>query len=652
MQLKPFELGQYDDEHVVIYNPENRKQELLTIEEFEVVKFLKQNESETLLALLLPNIGIAKKSHIKICVAVLAKLKKLQILDVNTITGRKIESDTATLELELDKKKIEIAGLDAFSALCFGVFARLIRWGGPGLIIFLAAILSTVGLLYFPYEDLNEGAFIVFSYSHLFICIYLAATVAIWMRSLFQGALVESLGRSTIKHRFSFYWGFVFPTADFREVQLEGVRSRVLLSLVGILASLSTLVIPVGLLQLDVLSLQNVYFCVAGISFATLIFAAPFLPFDGATFIHTLFVRNKLSESISSGLRQIFKTKGSLSKEMLIGILVSFIWLLAWLDFTRMFWDVLSEKVVTDLTGQEDLTLQVMASVVVFLLLSALVFPAMVFVVGFLRDQTFFRKNKVVVEKGKEKDSLSFEERMSALEKIPLFSYLNDQERLALLNEMNPRYYASGEYLVHQGEVGSEFYVLVKGIANAYYAEPAGKTHFLADLGEGDAFGEIALIDDVPRTASIISDGGCIVLVLNKDGFDRFAESMGSPDRVKAMIRLTSFFRRHPLFSKLRAIEQAQLIDTFRFQFFKDGEYIQAAANSEEFLVVYSGGVKVDLGDDASDTTLEADDCFGYANGMNASFQSSGGTGLLAVGKVDFHNLIWEKLVSRPELFL
>jgi signal-transduction protein with cAMP-binding, CBS, and nucleotidyltransferase domain len=284
------------------------------------------------------------------------------------------------------------------------------------------------------------------------------------------------------------------------------------------------------------------------------------------------------------------------------------------------------------------------------ILAAMLAMPVMVVVFHHLRQRVTTKRKRVMVQKDKVKDSLTFEERVAALEKIPLFASLNDQERVTLLNEMHPAFYNHGTYLVHQGELGREFFVLVKGHASAHYTDVHGKKMVLADLVEGDAFGEIALIDDVPRTASIVSDGGCIALVLRKEGFDRFAESLGSADRVKAMVRLTSFFRRHPLFSKLSPRDQAQLIDNFHFQTITSGEKIPDG--DENFHVVYSGTVRVDTGGADGETTLQSDDCFGYSNPLSARYIALEGTGLLSVPKTEFHNLIWEKLVEKPELFV
>jgi signal-transduction protein with cAMP-binding, CBS, and nucleotidyltransferase domain len=306
---------------------------------------------------------------------------------------------------------------------------------------------------------------------------------------------------------------------------------------------------------------------------------------------------------------------------------------------------------VADFFTPASLSGKVGAAALMALALLLVLLPIIVFAVGSIGSKFGKRRQKLEIRKDKLKDSLTFEERMAALEKIPLFAYLNDQERLSLLNEMQPVFYRDGDFLVHQGEIGKEFYVLVKGHANVSFRDVKGKNYHLADLQEGDAFGEIALIDDVPRTASILSDGGCIALVLKKEGFDRFAASLGSSDRVKTLIRLTSFFRRHPLFSKLTAKEQAMLIDSFLFRTITSGEEIADAESDENFYVVYSGKVRVDTGDDSAETSLEPDDCFGYANVLHAKYVAIEGTGLLCVRQEEFHSLIWAKLVERPELF-
>lgn len=651
MKLKLFEAGRYDDNSIVIRNPENGKMELFSEEQFEIVKFLKQNENESLLALLLPNIGIAKRDHITACLKVLSKLKRMQIVDNYAITGREASSDTATLEMENSgTTKVKFSAGSTFFAVCFAIGERFFSWLGGNGILLLCIFAAAFTFMFFPFEGL-EAAFQAgeLHYPFLFVGLYFTASAALSVRAILQGAFLRAQGRQTTRHRLRVYFPLLALDCDKREVNLLGHGARIRMGLIGLLSPLALSAIFTGLLMGGLITLPIAFFGFAACIWAALTLACPFYPADVADIMHVLFLRDELKERIASNLRNIFRAKGRLSREMLFGLVLTFAWLLAWLDCLRSFWDVVASPVGVDfffpvLNGQ-----RIGATALVGCLIFLLAMPAFIFLWGFLSVKLFTR-GKITVEKGKVKDSLSFEERMAALEKIPLFAYLNDQERLSLLNEMHPGFFPHGDYLMHQGEVGKEFYVLVKGKANAHFGDMQGRVHHLADLAEGDAFGEIALIDDVPRTASIVSDDGCIALVLNKEGFDNFARSLGSPDRVKTMIRLTSFFRRHPLFSKLTARDQAQLIDTFRFETVTTGE--EVAKSNENFYVIYSGKVRVDTPEDGDDVILQADDCFGYADGIMARYIAQEGTGLLTVRRNEFQTLIWQKLVERPDLFI
>lgn len=652
MQLKPFEAGRYDDDLIVIRNPDNAMQELFSEEEFEIVKFLKQNESETLLALLLPNIGIAKKNHIVICLKVLSKLKRIQLVDHFTITGRKPISNTGTIEMELTKERIQFAGMRSFATVVFGLFERGLGWLGGPAILLLVLGMAAASLALFPFEGVEAASETNgISYAGFFLTMYLTACGAFSFRALMQAAFLRGMGRESRNASFAFYVPFLSLHSDKTDINLSGFRGRMQLAMLGLLSPVAFSLIFTLLAMFGKLGLVTAFAGFSACVGVSLLLACPILSFDMAHVLHMILLRGELKERIARGLKDIFRTKGTLTREMLVGLITAFVWILAWLDCLRSFWEILSTQVALDFFSPQSLMHKVGSGALILMCAFLVLLPMFIFLIGGSGTGLGKRKPKLEVRKDKLKDSLTFEERMAALEKIPLFAYLNDQERLSLLNEMQPVFYRDGDFMVHQGEIGKEFYVLVKGHATAYFRDVQGKNYMLADLQEGDAFGEIALIDDVPRTASIVSDGGCIALVLKKEGFDRFAESLGSPDRVKTMIRLTSFFRRHPLFSKLSAKDQAMLIDSFAFQTITSGEEIVGAESDENFYVIYSGKVRVDTGDDSAEATLEADDCFGYANVLHAKYFVVEGTGLLSVPQAQFHSLIWEKLVERPELF-
>lgn len=650
MQLKPFEAGRYDDESIVVNNPANGKRELFSDREYAIVKFLKQNEQQSLLALLMPNIGIAKKNHIEMCLRVLGKLKRLQIADYFAITGRPPGTGTTTLDLVAEKAHIEFTSLTALATSVLGISARTLAPLGQAGLLGLVVGLAAVSFALFPFESVdrwleNSSP----SYVLLLMLAWFTAGLGFSLRSVVQAAFLRAFGREAQEPAFTLTGPFLALGADAGEVSLLGFKARAQMAVLGLAAPFALGFLFTLLTVLHVIGPMSGFTGFAACAAATLALACPLLPFDGADLLQALFFRKELTQKVSVQLKEITSAKGRMEREMVFSVLLTVAWVVVWLDCIHSFHAMLLGRISTDL-AQDHLSDKLGALLAEAVIALLVLMPVIVVGVHQFRTLRARRKKRVVVQRDKVKESLTFEERIAALEKIPLFTYLNDQERLALLNEMEPAFYKNGDFLVHQGELGKEFFVLVKGHASAQYRDVAGKILMLAGLEEGDAFGEIALIDDVPRTASIISDGGCIALVLRKDGFDHFAESLGSPDRVKAMVRLTSFFRRHPLFSKLSPRDQAQLIDSFRFQTITSGEEVPEGDDS--FHVIYSGAIRLDMGGADGETNLEIDDCFGYSNPLNARFVALEGTGLLTVGKSEFHNLIWEKLVEKPELFV
>ena len=84
------------------------------------------------------------------------------------------------------------------------------------------------------------------------------------------------------------------------------------------------------------------------------------------------------------------------------------------------------------------------------------------------------------------------------LRKVPLFSGLDDKELTSLADEFNERRFSAGDSIALEGEGGLMFFVVESGEATVEVrGEEVGK------LGPGSAFGEIALIDRRPRTATV-----------------------------------------------------------------------------------------------------------------------------------------------------
>lgn len=76
------------------------------------------------------------------------------------------------------------------------------------------------------------------------------------------------------------------------------------------------------------------------------------------------------------------------------------------------------------------------------------------------------------------------------------------RESLAILSEIAGRSYASGERIVSEGEPGTEIYFVVSGSVAVFLGQGESRRDLLS-LCSGDIFGEMALLDQLPRSASV-----------------------------------------------------------------------------------------------------------------------------------------------------
>jgi len=104
---------------------------------------------------------------------------------------------------------------------------------------------------------------------------------------------------------------------------------------------------------------------------------------------------------------------------------------------------------------------------------------------------------------------------MAFLTRVPLFHNLKKGQLHDLAAAMVSRQYAAGEELVHQGKGGIGLFVIVAGKAEAVHTRVDGTDVVVNTFGPTDFFGELALLNDLPRTASVVAteDTECLVLV-------------------------------------------------------------------------------------------------------------------------------------------
>ena len=95
-------------------------------------------------------------------------------------------------------------------------------------------------------------------------------------------------------------------------------------------------------------------------------------------------------------------------------------------------------------------------------------------------------------------------------------------ELVGLAALMRPRPYAKDEVIYLRGDAGTAFYVIATGKVKITLTSPDGKELILRRLAAGGFHGELALLDDEPRSADAVATESSVLLVLQRDAFRQF----------------------------------------------------------------------------------------------------------------------------------
>ncbi|WP_375770508.1 cyclic nucleotide-binding domain-containing protein [Archangium gephyra] len=99
----------------------------------------------------------------------------------------------------------------------------------------------------------------------------------------------------------------------------------------------------------------------------------------------------------------------------------------------------------------------------------------------------------------------------------PLFSKLPRDVFLALIDLLEMRRINGGEHIITEGERGHSMFILVQGTVRVVHTPENAPPRTLAELGEGSFFGEMGLISDAPRMASVIATRDCTLLEVTRE---------------------------------------------------------------------------------------------------------------------------------------
>lgn len=111
-------------------------------------------------------------------------------------------------------------------------------------------------------------------------------------------------------------------------------------------------------------------------------------------------------------------------------------------------------------------------------------------------------------------------QRVEALQRVPMLAGLSRAKLGQLAHRAEEVEVPEGAYLTRQGATGAEVYVVLDGT----FVIRKG-TRKTASLTKGDVFGEMSLIDGMPRGANVVAEKPCLVLAVHQKDFSQLLES-------------------------------------------------------------------------------------------------------------------------------
>jgi len=121
------------------------------------------------------------------------------------------------------------------------------------------------------------------------------------------------------------------------------------------------------------------------------------------------------------------------------------------------------------------------------------------------------------------------------LQQVELFQGLSTDEMIALASSSSSRSFPKNTVVIHENDPADSLFIIESGKVKVYCSDKNGKEFIMNTQGEGDYFGELALLDDSSRSASVRTVEKSTFCIIYKDDFNRVLEE--HPSIARKLIR-------------------------------------------------------------------------------------------------------------------
>ncbi|KAJ2961334.1 hypothetical protein NQZ79_g3370 [Umbelopsis isabellina] len=213
-----------------------------------------------------------------------------------------------------------------------------------------------------------------------------------------------------------------------------------------------------------------------------------------------------------------------------------------------------------------------------------------------------------------------------------LFKNFDDEQYQDVVNAMEEKRVPPNTTVIEQGAVGDFFYIVESGTLDCFITKDGGSPHKVTEYNAGGSFGELALMYNAPRAATIKSTSDCVLWALDRVTFRSIL--MENTSRKRKMYE--AFLEEVPLLRSLEPYERHKIADALESSYYEDGdEVVKQGDVGDNFYMIESGkAIAYKLAEDGTKQEVYRYEKGGYFGELALLNDSPRAATVVAVGRL------------------